>query len=153
MNFAFCNVNVGIMKLTKCGLVAGITLVALQGSGAQNPDAASFSQREARLVISFDAEWRFFKGDAPGAQSVAFDDSMWRTLSVPHDWSIEGPFEQVTSSRWRMSDRVGGSTAPSYTSCAATSSRGKITLTASAPGLTGGSVTIDATPEPAARKR
>ncbi len=26
------------------------------------------------------------------AEAVAFDDSKWRTLSVPHDWGIEGPF-------------------------------------------------------------
>ncbi|HPS00541.1 MAG TPA: beta-galactosidase GalB [Candidatus Sumerlaeota bacterium] len=26
------------------------------------------------------------------AEAVAFDDSKWRSLSVPHDWGIEGPF-------------------------------------------------------------
>ncbi|MBL7202257.1 MAG: glycoside hydrolase family 2 protein [Anaerolineae bacterium] len=40
----------------------------------------------------FDADWAFLKGDAPGAQSPAFDDASWRRLSLPHDWSIEGPF-------------------------------------------------------------
>ena len=45
-----------------------------------------------RIVASFDSGWRFFKGDAPGADAPGFDDSKWRTLDVPHDWSIEGPF-------------------------------------------------------------
>lgn len=27
-----------------------------------------------------------------GPEAVAFDDSSWRPLSVPHDWGIEGPF-------------------------------------------------------------
>jgi beta-galactosidase len=45
-----------------------------------------------RATISFDAGWRFFKGDVPGAEAAAFDDSKWRTLDTPHDWSIEGPF-------------------------------------------------------------
>ncbi len=28
------------------------------------------------------------------AEAVAFDDSKWRNLSVPHDWGIEGPFRE-----------------------------------------------------------
>lgn len=38
---------------------------------------------------SFDSGWRFLRADAPGAEAVAFDDSKWRTLDVPHDWSID----------------------------------------------------------------
>ena len=38
---------------------------------------------------SFDSGWRFLRADAPGAETSAFDDSTWRTLDVPHDWSIE----------------------------------------------------------------
>jgi beta-galactosidase len=32
-------------------------------------------------------------GDVPYAQA-AFDDSGWRTLDLPHDWGIEGPFRR-----------------------------------------------------------
>ncbi len=42
----------------------------------------------------FDADWRFLKADASGAERAAFDDAGWRTLDVPHDWSIEGPFDE-----------------------------------------------------------
>lgn len=38
---------------------------------------------------SFDADWRFLRADAPGAEVPGFDDSAWRRLDVPHDWSIE----------------------------------------------------------------
>lgn len=38
---------------------------------------------------SFDSDWRFLRADAPGAENPAFDDSNWRKLDVPHDWSIE----------------------------------------------------------------
>jgi beta-galactosidase len=38
---------------------------------------------------SFDSDWRFLRADAPGAEAPAFDDSEWRLLDVPHDWSIE----------------------------------------------------------------
>ncbi len=44
---------------------------------------------------SFDEGWGFFKGEAPGAEQVSFDDSKWRKLDLPHDWSIEGPFAQT----------------------------------------------------------
>ena len=43
---------------------------------------------------SFDKQWKFFKGDNEGAESPDFEDGSWRTLDLPHDWSIEGPFSQ-----------------------------------------------------------
>ena len=49
---------------------------------------------DGRITTSFDPGWRFFKGDAPGAEQPDFDDSGWRALNVPHDWSIEGPFDE-----------------------------------------------------------
>ncbi|MEY4386534.1 MAG: hypothetical protein RLY20_1817 [Verrucomicrobiota bacterium] len=56
---------------------------------------ASLCSLSARTVTSFDTDWRFLKADAPGAEQSTFDDSNWRTLDVPHDWSIEGPFAQT----------------------------------------------------------
>ena len=40
----------------------------------------------------FNQNWKFFKGDPSGAEGVDFDDSSWRGLNLPHDWSIEGDF-------------------------------------------------------------
>lgn len=37
----------------------------------------------------FDFNWRFHKGGALGAESSSFDDSKWRKVDLPHDWSIE----------------------------------------------------------------
>jgi len=48
----------------------------------------------ARTITPFDADWRFTKSDPPAAERPEFDDTSWRTLSLPHDWSIEGPFDQ-----------------------------------------------------------
>jgi beta-galactosidase len=50
-------------------------------------------QAAPRKTTPFDADWRFLKADAPGAEAPGFDDASWRSLSVPHDWSIEGPFD------------------------------------------------------------
>src|SRR2546422_11049911 len=52
------------------------------------------SAPHVRVTSSFDTDWRFLKGDAPGAEKPDFDDSAWRKLNVPHDWSIEGPFDE-----------------------------------------------------------
>src|SRR2546425_10035824 len=47
-----------------------------------------------RQAANFDQGWRFHLGDVPGAQDPAFADASWRTLDVPHDWSIEGEFSE-----------------------------------------------------------
>lgn len=39
--------------------------------------------------ISFDDNWKFNLGDAANAEKVVFDDSTWRSVNVPHDYSIE----------------------------------------------------------------
>lgn len=45
--------------------------------------------------IPFDAQWLFLKADATNAEQIQFDDSNWRKLDLPHDWSIEGPFSET----------------------------------------------------------
>ncbi|WP_421879099.1 glycoside hydrolase family 2 TIM barrel-domain containing protein [Marinoscillum sp.] len=37
----------------------------------------------------FDYNWKFQLGDLPEASEVDYDDSSWRNLDLPHDWSIE----------------------------------------------------------------
>ena len=51
-----------------------------------------------RSRLNFDAGWRFLKGDAAGAEQVDFNDSAWRKLNLPHDWSIEGPYAPTNAS-------------------------------------------------------
>jgi beta-galactosidase len=40
----------------------------------------------------FDFDWRFSLSGPAAAMLPKFDDSGWRRVNVPHDWSIEGPF-------------------------------------------------------------
>jgi beta-galactosidase len=42
----------------------------------------------------FDFDWRFANGDVAGAEELKFDDGQWRTVDLPHDFSIEGPFDE-----------------------------------------------------------
>ena len=43
---------------------------------------------------NFDDQWKFLLGDSAGANAASFDDHTWRTLDLPHDWSIEGSFSE-----------------------------------------------------------
>lgn len=47
-----------------------------------------------RIIKSFDSSWKFLKADTNGAEQTNFDDANWRSLNVPHDWSIEGPYDR-----------------------------------------------------------
>lgn len=39
---------------------------------------------------NFNEGWKFHLGDIPEASAPGFDDSRWRLLDLPHDWSVEG---------------------------------------------------------------
>ncbi|MFI3332537.1 MAG: sugar-binding domain-containing protein [Rikenellaceae bacterium] len=54
--------------------------------------ASPWNQTEVRSKECFNSEWRFTLGDAPEYREPSFDDSSWRELSLPHDWSIEGEY-------------------------------------------------------------
>ena len=54
--------------------------------------STSFARpRETEL---FTANWRFHLGDVKNGQDPTLDDSQWRLLDLPHDWSIEGQFSK-----------------------------------------------------------
>ncbi|RSM36350.1 glycoside hydrolase family 2 [Amycolatopsis balhimycina DSM 5908] len=63
-------------------LAAGLLLAPVTGAAAIN---------QYRTVTDFDPGWLFNYGDASGAGGASYNDGGWRKLSVPHDWSIEGP--------------------------------------------------------------
>ena len=49
---------------------------------------------QAIEIINFNEGWRFYLGDVEGAEKSYFNDSSWRVLDVPHDWSIEGEYDK-----------------------------------------------------------
>ncbi|GAA4496864.1 beta-galactosidase GalB [Hymenobacter ginsengisoli] len=52
------------------------------------------AQAGPRQVVSFDKGWKFYLGDEAAAKDAQFDDARWRPLTLPHDWSIEGQFDE-----------------------------------------------------------
>jgi beta-galactosidase len=68
---------------------------------------------------SFNEGWKFIRADAAGAETPAFDDTSWRQLDLPHDWSIEdlpetegvkqiGPFSEESAGGAATGHVVGG---------------------------------------------
>ena len=55
----------------------------------------SCSQNQIRHIEDFNANWKFQLGDDSTAMKIDFDDTAWRTLNLPHDWSIEGAFSDT----------------------------------------------------------
>ncbi|UVO53084.1 glycoside hydrolase family 2 TIM barrel-domain containing protein [Sphingomonas sp. SUN039] len=63
----------------------------------------------------FDNDWRFFRGAGEGYEQPVFDDSSWRSVDLPHDWSIEdapggtaGPFDKKSKGGTATGFTVGG---------------------------------------------
>ncbi|MBL7741828.1 MAG: glycoside hydrolase family 2 protein, partial [Chitinophagaceae bacterium] len=52
----------------------------------------SLAQISPRSNIDFNKDWRFLAGNDSAAFNAAHDDSKWRTIHLPHDWSIESDF-------------------------------------------------------------
>ncbi len=54
--------------------------------------AVSLFATGVRVRDNFNEGWKFHLGNATEAAQPKFDDSQWRPLTLPHDWSIEGEF-------------------------------------------------------------
>ncbi len=71
-------------------LFSTLVIVAIFSS-CKSADDSSANER----MRSFDADWRFILDSVNGAEAISYDDSKWRLLDVPHDWSIEDIPQQV----------------------------------------------------------
>ena len=97
------------MKLPITGFVKLCAYCLLVCTGLAG---SAFAKRE---ILSLDRSWRFHQGDiafpiaknhhqtyslakagnANGPASAGFDDTGWRVLDLPHDWVVEGPFDET----------------------------------------------------------
>ena len=55
---------------------------------------SSSQNSSPRERIDFTKHWSFHLGDIDNAQNPDLNDTAWRELNLPHDWSIEGSFDQ-----------------------------------------------------------
>lgn len=67
----------------------------------------------------FDEEWKFLRDSVSDAEQPSFDDSNWRSLDLPHDWTIEdllggtnseqiGPFSKKSPGEFATGHTIGG---------------------------------------------
>jgi beta-galactosidase len=49
---------------------------------------------QVRSEIDFNNGWKFYLGDDSLAKQPSINDSKWRKLSLPHDWSIESDLKK-----------------------------------------------------------
>ena len=62
----------------------------------------SFAASAQRSEILLERNWKFHRGDAENAQTVAYDDASWQTVTVPHDWAIYGPFSRDNDLQYKQ---------------------------------------------------
>ena len=65
-------------------LFAFVSLLAIQAVANPRP----------QNTVTFNQDWRFHLGEVSDGQRIDLDDSSWRKLNLPHDWSIEGEFAE-----------------------------------------------------------
>lgn len=67
---------------------------------------ANLNMSASQRKTSFDSNWKFHRGSVANAEQPEYNDSKWRLLDLPHDWSVEpapiqkegiviGPFSKV----------------------------------------------------------
>ncbi len=66
-----------------------ISLVLLSGLLAEIPLVSPAASAEPRQRILLHKDWKFHLGPSKNGQNATLDDSAWRTLDLPHDWSLE----------------------------------------------------------------
>jgi beta-galactosidase len=69
-------------------LITMIFMILLSCSSSQVQDQVNIGRKQL-----FDNNWKFFLGDTSAASAKDFNDDSWRSLDLPHDWSIEGKID------------------------------------------------------------
>ncbi|MCF8336240.1 MAG: glycoside hydrolase family 2 protein, partial [Bacteroidales bacterium] len=98
-----------------------IFLIAIGLMLFQNCTESSKEQIVEKRQRLFNAEWKFIRDSVSGAEQPEYDDSEWRTLDLPHDWSIEdlpgedgpdqiGPFSKKSPGNGNSTGHVIGGT-------------------------------------------
>ncbi|WP_010180530.1 glycoside hydrolase family 2 TIM barrel-domain containing protein [Aquimarina agarilytica] len=85
------------LNIFKWFLVGFISLMHSQNYKnfiALKPDLA-----KTRIAEDFNKNWKFILSDSTEFKDDNFNDSDWKTLNVPHDWSIEHAFNEKNSGR------------------------------------------------------
>ena len=75
--------------------------------------AFAFNVRESKpnfssRIVSFNSSWNFHLNDSIKDKDTINSSTMWKTLNLPHDWSIEGKFDEKSPAGYSGGDLTGG---------------------------------------------
>ncbi len=82
-----------LLIISSLGLLLIILFLFVLNTSAKENEA----EKEIRVRNLFCSDWKFYRSDMRSCEKVDFDDSKWRILDLPHDWSIEGPVNVIKS--------------------------------------------------------
>jgi beta-galactosidase len=100
------------MRSTRLVFHLSLALVIAQAAPTRSqttPDPTA-----PRQTLLLDADWKFHRGGAQRAERPEYDDGEWRTVELPHDWSIEdvpgteSPFDRNAVGQVSTGFTVGG---------------------------------------------
>ncbi len=81
-----CFVGMAVLLLVVCSFIGGCD----SGTGSEGSSVGVCSSAKSIVGdMPFDDFWHFHRGDIADAEQSDFNDSDWRVLDLPHDWSIE----------------------------------------------------------------
>ena len=72
--------------------------------GCKQSNNKQFDSRK----VSFNSDWNFHLNDSAVDKDTIGDSTQWRTLNVPHDWSIEGKFDEKSPAAYGGGSLTGG---------------------------------------------
>lgn len=78
-------------KFILCTIIS--TLLALAAPALPASAQVSFGD-----ASKFNDGWCFLLGNDSTAYAAQYDDTGWRPLSLPHDWSVEGQYSPTLAS-------------------------------------------------------
>ena len=75
--------------------------------------AFAFNVRESKpnfssRIVSFNSSWNFHLNDSIKDKDTINSSTMWKTLNLPQDWSIEGKFDEKSPAGHSGGDLTGG---------------------------------------------
>src|SRR5688572_15526191 len=99
----------------KRGLLIYLLLVSVVLAAQKKSNLSAVTARN----IPFDNNWLFIKDSVAHAEQADFNDTKWRKVDLPHDWSIEdlpnqipdtivGPFDRNSIGQSATGFTVGG---------------------------------------------
>src|SRR4051794_16497845 len=82
----------------RLAICAVVVVTVLAGALSSASAAAAFQAPPSpRVTLDFNSGWKFFREDAGGADSPAFDDGKWQAVTTPHTFDDVDSFRTIIS--------------------------------------------------------